>query len=380
MIYAEPDLQPEDGAVLELIAQQRRALAPLTQPHRRKWMGSLRRLALAQAIQGSNSIEGYNATIDDVIGVIEDETPDERTETARALQGYRTALTYILQIERDPDFAFDKQLLKSLHFMMLSYDMSKNPGQWRPGAIWVESSRTGGRVYEGPDKDMLGALINELCEYIQAPVRQDVLVKAAMVHLNLTLIHPFSDGNGRMARALQTLILVLEGLPDPIFSSLEEWLGANTDAYYAALTTAAQGVWSPKNPSIAWVRFCLKGHYQQAERRLRQVTEYSDLWEIIGSIVIELKLHDRMTLPLLDSASGITMTNLRYQRDVGVSSHIAARDLKALADLEILEPSGETRARVYKPGAILRASREAVRIRKPQRDPYEIVRQGAARD
>ncbi len=43
--------------------------------------------------------------------------------------------------------------------------------------------------------------------------------------LNLVLIHPFRDGNGRMARCLQTLVLAREGMVSPIFASIEEYLG-----------------------------------------------------------------------------------------------------------------------------------------------------------
>ena len=64
------------------------------------------------------------------------------------------------------------------------------------------------------------------------------LVAAAMAHLNLVLVHPFSDGNGRMARCLQTFVLARDGLLAPEFSSIEEYLGRNTSAYYAVLAEA----------------------------------------------------------------------------------------------------------------------------------------------
>ena len=52
-----------------------------------------------------------------------------------------------------------------------------------------------------------------------------------MAHLNLAMIHPFSDGNGRLARCLQTLLLAREQIVSPVFSSIEEYLGQNTQAY-----------------------------------------------------------------------------------------------------------------------------------------------------
>ena len=380
MVYEEPLLEAEDRAVLALISEQRQRLALQTQNNPRRWTGSIRRRAFAKAIQGSNSIEGYNASVDEAIGVIEDEPIDERTETWYALTGYRTALTYIMQAAKDPDFEFNKQLLKSLHFIMMGYDMTKNPGQWRPGAIWVVSSRTNERVYEAPDRDQIEPLVRELCAYIKTARHQDLLVKAAMVHLNPTLIHPFSDGNGRMARAMQTLILALDGLIHPVFSSIEEWLGTNTDEYYGVLSEVARGAWTPQNSALPWIRFCLKAHYQQASTLLRRMDEYQELYREIEQIVAARNLNERMAMPLFDSALGMTLTNARYQEDASVSGHIATRDLRSLAELGLLDARGETRARRYLPGPELVEARRRVRINRPVRDPYDVVRERATEE
>lgn len=378
MIYTEPQLDDADRKVLELIEGQRQRLAVQTQQNPRRWTGSIRRRTFAKAIQGSNSIEGYNASVDEAIAVVEDDPIDERTETWYALSGYRAALTYIMQIAKDPDFEFNKQLLKSLHFIMIGYDMSKNPGQWRPGAIWVVSSKTNERVYEAPDREYIEPLVRELCDYIRSKNQQDLLVKAAMVHLNLTLIHPFSDGNGRMARAMQTLMLALDGLIHPVFSSIEEWLGVHTEDYYAVLGEVAQGRWSPQNSAKPWVRFCLKAHYQQASTLLRRMDEYAQLYAEVEGIVRHYNLHERTAMPLFDSALGMTLNNARYQEDADVTAHIASRDLRHLSDLGLLDARGETRARKYLPGTELVEARQKVRINRPLRDPYEVVSQADA--
>lgn len=378
MIYLEPALEEEDRAVLRLIATQRSRLAVQTQNNPRRWAGSIRRRTFAKAIQGSNSIEGYNASVDEAIGVIEDEPIDDRTETWYALNGYRSALTYIMQAAKDPDFEFNKQLLKSLHFMMIGYDLGKNPGQWRPGAIWIVSSKTEQRVYEAPDRDQIEPLIRELCAYIKSEGHQDLLIKAAMVHLNLTLIHPFSDGNGRMARAMQTLILALDGLIHPVFSSIEEWLGTYTEEYYNVLAQVGQGHWTPQNSAQPWVRFCLKAHYQQATTLIRRMDEYGELYGEIEKLVAKHQLPERTALPLFDSALGMTLTNARYQEDADVTGHIASRDLRTLSDKALLNAKGETRGRRYNAGRELLGLRSAVRISRPLRDPYDLVRENAA--
>ena len=131
MIYTLPVLEDIDNKVLEIILGQQRILqnSMLGQP--RRWLGSLRRSAMARAIRGSNSIEGYYATMDQAVAAIENEPPVEYTDTWLATKGYRDALTYILQAASDPTFEFSKQFLKSLHFMMIGHEMDKNPGKWR---------------------------------------------------------------------------------------------------------------------------------------------------------------------------------------------------------------------------------------------------------
>ncbi len=84
---------------------------------------------------GSNSIEGYNVTQEDAIAAADGEEPlDAQSETWAAITGYRNALTYVLQLSDDPHFRYGEGFIRSLHYMMLSYDLPRHPGSWRPGA------------------------------------------------------------------------------------------------------------------------------------------------------------------------------------------------------------------------------------------------------
>ena len=80
-------------------------------------------------------------------------------------------------------------------------------------------------------------------------LNSDPVIRSAMAHLNLVMIHPFRDGNGRMARALATLVLTRSDIGEPELCSIEEWLGAgaNTEDYYASSPTpdAARGSHAP---------------------------------------------------------------------------------------------------------------------------------------
>ena len=158
---------------------------------------------------------------------MEDEEPiDADRRTTLEIVGYRNALTYIQQLADDADFVLDESLLRSLHFMMLGHDLTKSPGRYRPGQIFVHDEERNLRVYEGPEADEVPLLMQELVGSLKTTNDAcPVFVRAAMAHLNLVMIHPFRDGNGRMARALQTMVLAREKILSPEFSSIEEWLG-----------------------------------------------------------------------------------------------------------------------------------------------------------
>ena len=240
MLFATPDLQPAEEAVLDQIGQVRVDLQGRLYTYEpRRWLGSLRRISKARNIRASNSIEGFDAPLDDAAAIDMGESPlstDE--ETWLAIRGYREAMTFVLRLADEPDFHFGEQLLKSLHYMMTSYDLKANPGLWRPGAVFVREESTGQVVYEGADRDAVPALMHELTLSLEHQNGTPVMVRAAMAHLNLVNVHPFSDGNGRMARVLQTLVLARERILDPVFCSVEEYLGANTPG-----TTTYCGQW-----------------------------------------------------------------------------------------------------------------------------------------
>src|SRR5690349_15952412 len=98
MLFDAPELDgAEQRVLLQIDDLKERLRLQLHEP--RRWYGSLRRLSFARAIQGSNSIEGYDAVLDDAAAVALGEEPlDANEETRLALEGYRDAMTYVLQL------------------------------------------------------------------------------------------------------------------------------------------------------------------------------------------------------------------------------------------------------------------------------------------
>jgi Fic family protein len=388
MLFAPPELTVEDRYVLDRITALRGDVRYLV-AERRRWEGLLRRVALARAIRGSNSIEGFDVSVEDAFAALDEEEPLTASDAAwAAVSGYRDAMTYVLQLVRDPDFEFDESLLRSLHFMMQSYDLSKWPGRYRQGDIYVYDEDGERTVYAGPDARDVPKLMQEFAESLKSPGEEvPPLIRAALAHLNLVMIHPFKDGNGRMARCAQALVLVREeGVVAPEFCSIEEYLGRNEQAYYDVLLEVGGGSWHPERDASAWVRFCLVAHHRQLLTILRRAKEAERHWAVAEKEVTSRRLPERMIGPLFHALSGYRIRNSTYRQiESDVSANTASRDLTEMVGSGLLEAVGEKRGRHYIPAERLRRVHVDIkteirsRIRLDE-DPYEFARNALANE
>ncbi|GGO71404.1 Fic family protein [Nonomuraea cavernae] len=378
MLYATPSLDPADQAVLAEIEDMRRDLKyRLAETHR--WDGQLRRQLQARAIQGSNSIEGYRASVEDIESIMSGEEPLETSgSVAREIAGYQQALTYIQLLSRAPAFRYDTGLLNALNFMMIGHHRDKTPGVVRPGGIYIRDSVSGAVVYEGPDADLVPKLLDELIEWLNdGDLGVPSYVRAAMAHLNLVKVHPWRDGNGRMSRALQTLVLGRDQITTPEFCSIEEWLGQQrtTIAYYDVLGEVGRRQWSPHGDTLAWVRFCLRAHHMQAQRVRQRLAEAGEIWMLLEKQVDSDGLNTRTVSALYEVFVTRRLRRSRYQADESLSQGQAARDLRDLAAKGWLSPYGETKGRFYAPGPrMVEIKAEFAGRATPLRDPYVQAR------
>jgi len=334
-------------------------------------------MTFARALQGSNSIEGYNASLDDVAAAVEGEpTLNATQETQLALAGYRDAMTYVLQVAEDPEATIDEGMIKALHFMMLKHDIAKSPGRWRPGYMGVRNEQSGEIVYEAPDADRIPELIASALKQLEVE-SSPTLVRAAMAHLNLVMIHPFRDGNGRMARCLQTLVLARDHILAPVFSSVEEYLGRNTQAYYDVLAEIGQGAWHPEHDARPWVRFMLTAHYRQAKTHVRRIEEIEAIYSHCLDLAARHQLPDRCAAGLSDVAIGLRLRRNSYLSAVdgstgeAISELTATRDLQSMVRSGLLAPRGETRGRYYVAAPPVAEMRNTIKRSRPPRADYD---------
>ena len=370
-LFETPSPDREDQHVIGEIHAIRASLSDVLRAPRR-WTGGLRRTCAARAIQGSNTIEGYTVTDEDAAAAVDDEPPLTADEATWAeILGYRRVMTYVLNVATDKSFVIDENVLRSMHFMLLEHDLGKSPGRYRESAVYVRDDRSNSNVYEGPDPSKVPALMRELSHRLATSVQDDPLIRAAMAHLNLVMIHPFRDGNGRMARALQTMVLAQDHVVEPTFSSIEEWLGNNTQGYYDVLAAVGQGAWHPANDASLWAKFNLRAHHMQAQTVRRRFAEAEDQWDRIDAIIGERRLPDRLGNVFFDALLGLRITRPSYMKYMtDVDERTATRDLVAAADLGLLEACGERRGRYYLAGLELRAIQDELRA---SRQPLVVV-------
>lgn len=383
MLFAIPELSHDDEAILEALAEMRAGLRiNLARPHR--WQGTLRRQLKARAVRGSNSIEGINVTDDEAFAIVgREEEQVSVDKTWLAIKGYSDAMTYSRIVAKGPTPTVDDSLMKALHFMVEGYDLSKHPGQYRTGDIHVLEDETDRAVYTGPEADQLPVLMPEyfdsLAEYAGAGI--PAMIQGAMAHLNLVMIHPFGDGNGRMSRIMQSFLLYRDDIEESVFVSIEEYLGRNTQGYDDILSEVGRGAWRPQGDASPWIEFNLTAHYRQARTVQRRMWFLSRIAERIDELVELHGLPDR-SAPVLETCfSGWRVQNATYRDITEVSANVASRDLRALVNAGVLQNKGAKRGTWYTPAEsevawLHEISQESRDLYPAGIDPYRLLRRG----
>jgi Fic family protein len=152
-------------------------------------------------------------------------------------------------------------------------------------------------------------------------------------------VHPFQDGNGRISRIVQSLVLAREGLLSPEFASIEEYLAEHTPDYYRVLQTVQGGRYQPERDATPWIGFCLDAHLAQARRRLNQVQEAGVRWSFLEQLVESRGWPDRFVIALEQGLIGGT-DRTRYSEEADISPASATNDFRRLLDARLIIQHG----------------------------------------
>jgi Fic family protein len=156
-------------------------------------------------------------------------------------------------------------------------------GNWRDGAAGLMQVVSGpiGRErihFQAPDADRLDTEMAAFLEWFETPMETDPVIKAGLAHLWFVTIHPFDDGNGRIARAIADMALARsEGSPQR-FYSMSAQIRIERKAYYDMLeSTQKDGM--DVTPWLTWFLACLGRAFEGAEATLASVMAKARFWE-----------------------------------------------------------------------------------------------------
>lgn len=263
-------------------------------------------------------------------------------ESRRAVACYARAMDHVGVMARDPDFHWSDRVILDLHFDACFFQRDRSPGQWRrdPIAVTGDGDRL---VYQAPDAAEVPRLMDEVVAWLESgDLDAHVVVRAAMAHLHVVSVHPFRDGNGRVSRITQSLVLAREGLLLPEFASIEEYLGEHTADYYGALQQVQGGRYAPQRDAGPWVSFCIDAHLTQARRRLEQLEQAAARWALLQQLAADRGWPDRFVIALEQALIGGT-DRARYSVEADISPASATNDFRRLLDVGLIDKRGRGR-------------------------------------
>jgi Fic family protein len=353
MIYATPQPSSSLQARLDELARLRESLGQQVET-RGRWMGSLRREVRARSIEGSTSIEGFSVTPEEALELTSGtEVSGGDDQDRQAVSCYARAMDHVGTMAVDPRFRWLDRVILDLHFDACGFQRDKDPGLWRTGPIGVTGT-DGSLEYRGPEGEEVIGLMDEVIEWLAGgDLEADVVVRAAMAHLHVTSVHPFRDGNGRVSRIVQSLVLAQEGMASPEFFSIEEYLGTHTREYYASLREVQGGSYQPQRDAASWVAFCVEGHVAQATRRLAQIEQATVRWQRLEGLAEERGWPERLVIALEQSLLGGTERG-KYGEEADVSPATASADFRRLLDAGLVRQQGKGRNTSYLASELLR--------------------------
>ncbi len=211
-------------------------------------------------------------------------------------------------------------------------------GRWRPeqaGPMQVVSGPIGReRIhFVAPAAQRIEGEMRWFLDWFNRPEDLDPILKAAVAHLWFLTIHPFEDGNGRIARAIADMALARADGTSERFYSMSAQIQTERANYYAEIEAQQRGTLDV-TAWLTWFLACLDRALDRAEQALETVTYKAKLWEAAGRV--PLNVRQRKVLERLLSDFQGPLTNAKYIRIAKTSADTALRDIHEMIAWKLL--------------------------------------------
>ena len=298
-------------------------------------LSALRRIATIESIGSSTRIEGSKLSDRDVERLLSNlaiQSFDSRDE--QEVAGYAELMDLVFTSWQD--IPFNENHIKQLHQVLLKHSEkdSRHRGAYKTNSNSVAAFDLSGVqigiVFETATPFDTPRLMAELIEWVNEERQKGefhpLLIIGVFVVVFLE-IHPFQDGNGRLSRALTTLLLMQAGYAYVPYSSLESVIELNKEAYYLALRQT-QGTIRTESPNWnSWMVFFLRSLAEQVRRLEKKVEREKIVLAAMPplslSIVEFAKEHGRVTIGDVVRLTGANRNTLKQHfRNLTQAGHL----------------------------------------------------------
>lgn len=303
--------------------------------------------ALVRSVHYGTHIEGNELNLTEAEKVLQGQDIQARDRDIQEVINYRKVMDYIGSLKAK-ETTIDEDVIKHLHLLTVDKILSTEQcGVFRKTQVVVKNSQTGEISFRPPMAVAIPFQLKNLLEFIESSKEEDVhpVLKSGIVHYELVRIHPFLDGNGRVARAVATLILYQDGYDIRKFFSLEEYFDKNALDYYEAL----QSVEKNEGNLIKWLEYFTLG----------LSIELAKIKAKVETISVDAKLKEKLGgNPILLSPRQLKI--IEYIQKVGylqnqafeslfpmVSEDTVLNEIKALVKDGIIKKHGVTKGAKY---------------------------------
>jgi len=287
-------------------------------------LSALRRVATIESIGSSTRIEGSKLTdreVEQLLANLEIKRFDTRDE--QEVAGYAEVMDVVFSAWQD--IPFTENYIKQLHQILLQHSDKDawHRGQYKTNtnsvAAFNEHGQQIGIVFQTASPFDTPRLMTELVSWVnaqrEAKLLHPLLIAAIFVVVFLE-IHPFQDGNGRISRALTTLMLLQAGYAYVPYSSMESVIELNKEAYYLALRQT-QGTIRTEAPNWQpWLVFFIRSLAEQVRRLEKKVEReklvLASLPELSLLIVEMVRERGRTTMSEIVQVTGGNRNTIKH--------------------------------------------------------------------